>query len=223
MLDLMAIGRLAGLGRGAVRRAAAHQGQPGAVLGGAGRRRDRRLRGARWTLPAELPRPVRRAHHHARAPGQARSRERALESQPARARRLGQPRPAHSAGRPAGHGRGAGRPGGRRPARGVPVPLADPPRGGPAHRDDRRPVRAVPHPRGRAAADPSAMVGLEDLVAEVVASTDPVAGPRASGSPGPRCAACRSTSTRRDGPGPAQPGHQRDPAHPADGGVDVLA
>ena len=39
------------------------------------------------------------------------------------------------------------------------------------------------------------MVGLEDLVAEVVASVEPVAGPRASGSPAPPSAACRCSST----------------------------
>ena len=40
VLDLMAIAGLAGLAGGAVRRAAADQGQPGAVLRGAGRRRE---------------------------------------------------------------------------------------------------------------------------------------------------------------------------------------
>jgi len=58
------------------------------------------------------------------------------------------------------------------------------------------------------------MVGLEDLVAEVVASAEPVArakGVRLTG------AAVRGMPVfvdgRRDGPGAAQPGDQRDQAH----------
>ena len=46
------------------------------------------------------------------------------------------------------------------------------------------------------------MVGLEDLVAEVVASTDPVARAKGVRLTGPRCAACRSTSTRPRWAGP---------------------
>ena len=201
--------------RGGVRRAAAHQGQPGAVLGGAGRRRYRRLRGAQADPAGRAQRPVRRAHRHARAPGPGPVQGAGARGQPARARRLGQPRPAHPAGRPAGHGRGAGRPGGGRPARGEPVPLADPPRGGPAHRDDRRPVRAVPHPRGRAAADQAdGRPGGPGRRGR---------GQHRSGGAGQGRSAYRGRGARhaglrrrgRDGPGPAQPGHQRDPAHPA--------
>ena len=53
-----------------------------------------------------------------------------------------------------------------RPARRQPLPRADPPGGGPAVGHGRRPVRAVPDPRGRAAAVPAAGSGSADLVAD---------------------------------------------------------
>ena len=60
------------------------------------------------------------------------------------------------------------------------------------------------------------LVGLDDLVAEaLVASTEPLArakGVRLHGSSGTRAAG--AGGRRRVRPGPAQPGHQRDPAHP---------
>ena len=58
-------------------------------------------------------------------------------------------------------------------------------------------------------------VALEDMVAEVLASAEPVAraqGVRLAGLRGPRHADLRGRGRVR--PGPAQPGHQRDPAHP---------
>ena len=68
------------------------------------------------TLPAELRElSDELAVTHERL-AQARSRERALEAQPAGARGLGQSRPAHSAGRAAGDGGGPRRPGGDRAA-----------------------------------------------------------------------------------------------------------
>ena len=74
--------------------------------------------------------------------------------QPPRARRLGVARPAHPAGRPAGDGRGARGRRRRRPADGGRVPPADPDRDRPDGRPGRRPVRAVPDQRRRAAAEP---------------------------------------------------------------------
>src|ERR1022692_3501083 len=104
-------------------------------------------------------------------------------------------------------------PGRHRSARGVPVPHADPPRGGPADPDDRRPVRAVPDPRG--------------CVAAVPAHGRPRgpgrrgrgqrrAGGQVEGRPADRGCRPRHAGLRRlrgDGPGPAQPGDQRDQAH----------
>ena len=60
------------------------------------------------------------------------------------------------AGGPAGDGRGAGGRCRDRPADDQQVPRADPQGDRPAHAHDRRPVRAVPHSRGRAAAVPRA-------------------------------------------------------------------
>ena len=80
VLDLMPIAGLAGAGGGPVRGPQADQGQPGAVLGGARRRRQRRLRAPQLTLPAELAELSEglTATHERLA--QARSRERALEA-----------------------------------------------------------------------------------------------------------------------------------------------
>ena len=88
---------------------------------------------------------------------------------------MGLPRPAHPAGRDARDDRGAR---GRHRARPRALPPADPGRGRPDGADGRRPLRALPHPRRRAAARARSRVVLGDLVSEAIAGAEPVARAR---------------------------------------------
>lgn len=110
--------------------------------------------GGRRPPPRRAGRAVPRAGGRLRPAGR-RARARAgPRSEPPRAGRVGEPRPAHPAGRAARDGRGPGGRGRRRPADHQPLPRPHPRRGGAADRDGGRPVRAVPHPRGGAAPVP---------------------------------------------------------------------
>ena len=84
-----------------------------------------------------------RAGRHRPAAGRLARARAGARDVPARTRRLGQPRPAHSAGQPAGDVRGARRRRGRRPRA---LLQADAGLGRPAGHHGRRPVRAVAHP-----------------------------------------------------------------------------
>ena len=75
----------------------------------------------------------------------------------------------------AGDDRGARGRAGRGPGA---LPPADPRRGRPDGPDGRRPLRALPHPRRRAAASSPEPVVLGDLVSEAIAGADPVARAR---------------------------------------------
>ena len=215
VLTVVAVGGLVGLGVASVARPPGGGGQPGPVDAVHGAPATGGVRAARRHLPAELARARDEPGAGLRTPPAGHERERALEAQPPRARRLGQPRPAHPAGRACG-------PWPRRWRTSVVADRGDRAAAttarsalevGPAGRDGGRPVRAVPHPRGRAAPVPAAGRSRRPG-RRALAGVEPLArakGVRLAGEadvlPGPG---------RRGGarPGAAQPGRQRDPAHP---------
>ena len=133
----------------------------------------------------------------------ARTSERLRESARARATRggvapaagrLGLPRPAQPAGRAARDDRGARGRAGRRARALLP---ADALRGRPDGAHGRRPLRALPDPRRRAAACRCRASPLEDLVSEAIAGADPVA--RAAAGPARRVGRPGRDGARRPG------------------------